>query len=38
MIQFMWQDDMRAVASFIKGCLDVYYDAESNQIKASDQP
>ena len=25
-IQFMWQDDMRAVAFFIKVYLDVYYD------------
>ena len=29
MIQLMWQGDMRAVASFIKGCLDVYHDAKS---------
>lgn len=34
----MWQDDVRAVASFIKETLDVYYDAERNQIRASDQP
>ena len=38
MIQSMWQDDMHAVASFIKECLDVYYGAESNQFRASDQP
>ena len=24
MIQFMWQDDMRAVASFIKESLEVF--------------
>ena len=29
-VQLMWQGDMRAVASSIKGCLDVYHDAKSN--------
>ena len=37
-IQFMWQDDIRAVASFIKEYLDVYPDIVSDQVLASDQP
>jgi hypothetical protein len=34
----MWQDDMRAVASFIKHCLDVYFDTGFNKVLAADQP
>ncbi len=37
-IQSMWRDDMRPFVLFIKGCLDVYDDAGSNQGRASDQP
>ena len=38
MVEIMWQKDMRAVASFIKGCLGVYYDAGPAGVRASDSP
>ena len=38
MIQFMWQDDIRGVAVFIKECLEVYYGTDPDGGQASDQP
>ena len=38
MIQFMWQDDIRGVAMFIKECLGVYYGTVPDGGQASDQP
>ena len=38
MLQFMWQDDMRGVAMFIKECLGVYYGTDPYGGQASDQP
>ena len=38
MIQFMWQDDIRGVAMFIKECLGVYHGADPDGGQASDQP
>ena len=38
MLQFMWQDDIRGVAMFIKECLGVYYGTDPDGGQASDQP
>ncbi len=38
MLQFMWQDDIRGVAMFIKECLGVYYGTDPYGGQASDQP
>ena len=40
MLQFMWQDDIRGVAMFIKECLGVYYgtDPYGGQASRNDQP
>ena len=38
MIQFMWQDDIRGVAMYIKECLGVYYGNDPDGGQASDQP
>ena len=37
-LQFMWQDDIRGVAMFIKECLGVYYGTDPCGGQASDQP
>jgi hypothetical protein len=38
MVQFIWQDDLYAIARFIRDCLDVYHSADLPQSQASDQP
>ncbi len=38
MLQFMWQDDIRGVAMFIKECLGVYHGTDPDGGQASDQP
>ena len=38
MLHFMWQDDIRGVAMFIKECLEVYYGTDPDGGQASDQP
>ena len=38
MLQFMWQDDIRGVAMFIKECLGVFYGTDPDGGQASDQP
>ena len=37
MVRFMWQHDIRAVAQFIKNCMDAQGDL-GPQSQASDQP
>ena len=38
MIQFMWQADLHGVAKYVTDCLGVYYDADPDRGRASDQP
>ena len=38
MIQFMWQDDIRGVAMFLKECLGVYYGTDPDGGQALISP